>query len=275
MRMIMGSAVVGIAALALACADAPRREADRARGPRLGDTAAHLAIARQFTRDDGRGARQCTGIRGYLDDPAPGGRRVHAAPDAGSPVLGRIAEPLPEANGGWAVGFAINSSRDGWLQIEGAGDDSQLSEGMDRPMYHGAGWIRGNGVSVTVQATQAFSEPRHSGPIVLRVIAPEVLDGTPAALRQVVACDGAWILGRWEIREPARVRYSPGAVVSTSPLVVEAWATGICNIQETSCDGLSGDRPDSVHPDPTASSASNEPRARKKWGGGVGIPAEG
>src|SRR6202008_1383717 len=103
-------------------------------------------------RDDGRGARNCTGVEGWLRDPTPGGRAVYAAPTTASPVLGRIAEPLPEEHGGWPVGFTITDTRDGWLRVEGAGDDSQLTEGFARPMYSGAGWIRGTGVSVGVQA---------------------------------------------------------------------------------------------------------------------------
>ncbi len=254
MRLIIGSAVVlGVAALA--CADAPRAEADRGRG----DSAGHVAAAQPITRDDGRGARRCNDIDGFLNDPTPGGRVVYAAPDTGSRVLGRIAEPLPEANGGWAVGFAIDSTRDGWLRIDRAGDDPQLSEGVERPMYHGAGWIRGTGVYVGFQAAQGFAEPRHSSEIIMQVLDGGGLGGAPAALRAIVACDGKWVLGRWEIVDSAKVRYDAAAVVSREPLMVEAWATGICNIPETSCDGLNGDRPDSVQPAPRAAAPANAP----------------
>ena len=124
---------------------------------------------RPLARDDGRGARQCGDVVGWLDDPTPGGREVHAEPSASSRVLGRIAARLPEDKGGWRPGFDIEGTQDGWLRIEGAGDDAQLTEGIDRPMYAGSGWIRGTGVLVGIQATQAFAQPRHSSDIVLTV----------------------------------------------------------------------------------------------------------
>jgi hypothetical protein len=79
--------------------------------------------------DSGGGRRQCTDIHGYLDDPAPAGRAVHAAPSAASPVVGRIAPPWTDGGGGsWPVSFRIKATQAGWLQVEGAGDDPELIE---------------------------------------------------------------------------------------------------------------------------------------------------
>jgi hypothetical protein len=63
-------------------------------------------------------------------------------------------------------------------------------------MYHGAGWIRGAGASVTTQASQAFAEPRHSSEIVLQVVGGETLESMPTALRAIVACDGPPVINR-------------------------------------------------------------------------------
>lgn len=60
----------------------------------------------------------------------------------------------------------------------------------------------------------------------------------------LIGCDGSWAQGRWQIddaEEPVRVL--PEAVISRTPLVVQGWATGACTIQETTGDGLFGDRP--------------------------------
>ncbi len=217
------------------------------RAGRIALLAAGLALsgATPFhDRDDGRGLRRCIDIRGYLADERPGGREVHARPDPRSRVLGRILEPQPiEPDFSRAVSFDIEASRDGWLRIEGASDDPQLTEMPARPMYHGSGWIRGAGVSVTVQASQAFAAPRHSSEMVFHSNDRAYLDSQE--VDAIAACHGNWVLARWKIADSANFTYSASAVVSRQPLILQGWATGICNIQETSCDMASGDRPDS------------------------------
>jgi hypothetical protein len=203
------------------------------------------AIAAPFTaaaatqdRDDGHGRRECTDIIGYLSDSRPGGREVRAMPHSAAPVVGKILEPWTDGQASFAVSFAILASDNGWLLIEHAGDDPVLT-GESRPMYSGAGWIWGEGVSVGVQASQGFARPDHQSEIIVRT-APNELDDLSA----VMACDGNWVLGRWRESEWRTYRYEPEAVISRDPLVLQAWATGICNIQETSCDMAPGDRPE-------------------------------
>jgi hypothetical protein len=219
-----GLAALMVAALAGGCAEG---------GPRPADAGAR--------RDAGAGLRQCSDITGYLYDESPAGRAVQARPDAGSPLLGRIAPPDKDPKGAYdvAVGFDILASRDGWLLIEGAADDTELTGRPARAMYSGRGWIRSEGVQVGLQTRQAFAQPRHSSPMLVRAVEPASLDN----LFEIAACDGHWVLGRWRPSPPSSVRYERSAVVSADPLTLEAWATGICNIQETSCDGVSGDRP--------------------------------
>jgi hypothetical protein len=192
-------------------------------------------------RDPGRGERRCADITGYLQDEAPAGRAVHARPDSGSPILGRVAPPDKDPKGAYdvAVGFAILASRDGWLLIEGAADDPVLTERPPRAMYPGRGWIRSQRVAVGLQTRQAFARPRHSSAMIVRAVEPGSLDNP----LEIAACDGHWVLARWRPSPPSTVRYERAAVISADPLTLEAWATGICNIQETSCDGVSGDRP--------------------------------
>ena len=194
--------------------------------------------ARTAGRDHGGGLRRCAGIVAYLDDPDPAGRAVHARPDPRSPVLGRIAPPTRnEADRrDVAVGFDLLASRDGWLLVDGAADDTGLTGAAPRAMYGGRGWIRAAGVRVGLQTEQAFAAPRHSSALLI-----EGSDlGSPL---EIAACDGNWVLGRWRVGEASRLHFEPSAAIADNPLTLEAWATGICNIQETSCDGVSGNRP--------------------------------
>jgi hypothetical protein len=195
----------------------------------------------QEARDAGRGLRQCSDITGYLYDDSPAARAVHARPDPTSPVLGRVAAPDKDPNGVYdvAVGFDILASSNGWLLIEGAADDTALTERPPRAMYSGRGWIRSERVGVGLQTSQAFAQPRHSSAMLVRAIEPNSLPD----LVEIAACDGHWVLARWRPSTPPTIRYERAAVISAHPLTLEAWATGICNIQETSCDGVSGDRP--------------------------------
>jgi hypothetical protein len=242
MRIIEATALLAIG-LVLACAKTPDAERATARTATASPPEAQQVPARVIARGTG----QCGDIIGYLYDPAPRGRSVYAAPDTQSAVLGRILPPTVDEMGGIAASFAIREARDGWLRVENAGDDSVLTERPPRPMYSGRGWIRGNGVLVGVQASQAFAEPRFASQMVLRT-GRETLEGV-GEMTDVVACEGDWVRARWRLRDPRSVSHEASAVVSRDPLVVEAWATGICNIQETSCDQPPGDRPDSVVPD--------------------------
>lgn len=187
-----------------------------------------------------RGLRRCADIRGYLQDESPAGRAVHRGPDFASPILGRIAPPDRDEWDGHdvAAGFDILTGHRGWLLVEGARDDPALTGKPPRPVYSGRGWIRGEGVRVGLQTSQAFARPSHDSDLVVE--APgHGLDH----MAGIVACDGRWVLARWRLGPPPVLRYSRSAIVAGEPRLVEGWATGICNNQETSCDGVSGDRP--------------------------------
>jgi hypothetical protein len=184
--------------------------------------------------------KPCFEITAYLED-AVKQREVHAEPDAGSRMLGRILGVAPGDEGRPAT-FEVLDSRDGWLLIDGATDDPQINGGIDRPMYHGKGWIRGEGVGVSAQADQGFVRPDFASEIVSE---GGWFDGDMRPVA-ILGCDGSWVHARWTRGPeppPHPVRYSPAAIVSRDPLVIDAWVTGVCPAMETTCDGLSGNRP--------------------------------
>lgn len=168
---------------------------------------------------------------------------VHERPDAASPVLGRVLGFYEGDDAGRAPEVRILDAQDGWLRIIDAHDDEGLLDGARaREMYSGAGWVRGEGVYVTLQTSKAFSAPSHDAPVVL-----EAPDGgwLEEAAEQVAitGCDDGWVLVRWNVSADGPERYEDYAVVSRDPVVVEGWSTGVCAIQETTCDGVDGDVP--------------------------------
>lgn len=71
-----------------------------------------------------------------------------------------------------------------------------------------------------------------------------------SAKTRVVGCSGRWVLVEIELDPKAEApRYRSEAVVSQQPLRLRAWVAGVCNIQETTCDGVNGDFAESSHLD--------------------------
>ena len=194
------------------------------------------------TKDEGAGMRRCGDVRGYLNHLGDGGGVIHARGDGTSPVLGRLPAPVSADGREWAMSFDIKASQGGWLLIEGASDDPALTGGIDRTMYRGQGWIRGAGVSAGVQSARGFAAPSTSAAVTLQTGDGGNLDAQ-GEIVGIVACEGDWVLARWKVHQPSAVRLSGASVISQTPLIVQAWSTGICNIQETSCDMDSGDPP--------------------------------
>lgn len=193
------------------------------------------------------GHTKCKDVGGYLYDPDPAGRIVRDAPSPSGRELGRILPPEKESEYGLAATFWVLGSKDGWLEIENAGYDEHLY-GKDPPkMYSGRGWIAGGGVHITLQSELGFAEPSHSSPVLIDMTPEGSFDGTP--IKRIVACQGRWVLADWLVGPdkswPGRPMptYRKEAVVSERPLVLRAWVAGVCNIQETTCDGTSGNNP--------------------------------
>lgn len=190
-----------------------------------------------------RDGTACTDITGFLDDPDPSGRNVRDAPSLAAAVLGIIPA---QGKLDFPAAFDIIESRGGWLKIRNAGFDTALVGDKVPPSYRGEGWISGKGVRVTVQAQLGFAAPSHD--------APWLVDGRPnnfldsVKQRAIMGCTGKWVLVDWVFDpKPAYganpLKHRAQAVVARTPTILRAWSTGICNIQETTCDGVNGDRP--------------------------------
>jgi hypothetical protein len=193
------------------------------------------------------GHTSCHGISGFLTDKDPAGRIVRAGPARDAAELGRIPPPQYSEDAGedWPYEFSIVGSQDGWLEIEGAGLDEQIAGKAERTAYTGRGWIAGGGVLVAVQSGTGFAAPSHDSAVLVSAH-PNDRALEEFGPKRVIGCSGRWVLADWDgaVRydgETWRLTYRPEAVVRRNPVVLRAWSAGVCNILETTCDGMNGD----------------------------------
>ena len=207
--------------------------------------ASSIDLGRPASPATSTGHTRCHGISGFLTDADPAGRIIRAGPSRDAVEIGRIPAPRysEEFDEDQPFEFRIVGSENGWLEIE---DIEIFDDGPRQPRLNiaGRGWIAGGGVLVIVQSYTGFAEPSHEAPV--------LIDGHPESPvevfgpRRVVACSGRWILADWEtVRRDGpsvwNLAYRPEAVVRRDPVIVRAWVAGICNVFETTCDGINGD----------------------------------
>jgi hypothetical protein len=168
-------------------------------------------------------------------DRDPAGLNVRAGPGVSHRVVGTIP-PALEAEGGLSslAGPLVNvlASQDGWFQIEGAREDPELTGRPARPIYHGRGWVSGRMLAVNLQSTRGFERPDAESREVANLVDLQNA-GIDVVGRRLTGCLGEWAYIVHDLREHA----TPGAPTVSQP----AWYRGICDIFETTCDGLTAD----------------------------------
>jgi hypothetical protein len=195
-------------------------------------------------------ANRCQNIRGQLIDEDPVGRNVRDSPNVNGRRLGAIPPPFTGSEGvTFPAAFDIIDSRNGWLLIENARFDPDLVGPNAPATYAGRGWISGRGVLVVVQASVGFGSPSHSAPIIIDGRTTGGISGginlEGLTYRGVHGCSDQWVQLDWQMPSDARgvsaIGYQRSAVVPGNPPVLRAWFSGVCNVQETTCDGINGD----------------------------------
>jgi hypothetical protein len=207
-----------------------------------------LAVSRNATAAVAPAGRTtCRNIIGWMIDPASEGRNVRDEPSVNASRLGVIPPPLqPDQNPNemlLPVEFTILGSENGWLHIRGAHYDESLAGGPVPAVFSGEGWVSGRGIRVGLQTRAAFSAPSHGSAVLIGGGDNDYLDGWTQ--RGIAGCQGQWVLVDWERPTPAFegqtiASWAEAAVVNRNPFTLRAWAAGVCNIIETTCDGVDG-----------------------------------
>jgi hypothetical protein len=146
-----------------------------------------------------------------FDNPAPA---IHAAPSADSAQVG-IAPHGTEADDGFAFGadVTVTAMQDGWARV------TNVVSWNDQPTAPD-GWIDGAGIMFTAQTDVMFAAPDPASEVVWD------MTGTPY-IDVLLDCDGEW----------AKVSFADDDEVTHT-----GWVRGICSTQETTCDGIFGDK---------------------------------
>ena len=157
--------------------------------------------------DNGRGIRECSGLRAYVDLSEPGGRALREGPGDEFPLLGRLTGGAVR-DGRRRVPVEVTMTYNGWLRVRGAAVDAVLAE-LHAPAREQAddnAWIVGWDVTADVNGSRGFAFPRGSSRVAFWSS-----DGRPltahARLVDIVACDSSWVFGRWEVGAIDRLRY--------------------------------------------------------------------
>lgn len=197
------------------------------------------------------GRTQCNNITGFLTDADPAGRIIRAGPSRTAREIGRIPPPVATPDyAAWPYQFEIIGSQNGWLEITDIQFDTTRGATPPPRVFPARGWIAAGAVRLgAVQSRLAFARPTHSAPVLIDT-RPNDLSFDELGMRRIIACSDNWVLADWNATTSAdgpnpqrSVTYRREAVVARSPVVLRGWTTGICNIIETTCDGVDGDRP--------------------------------
>ena len=156
--------------------------------------------------DEGRGIRECQGLRAFFDLNEAEGRALHSGPGDQFPLLGRIeggtSAPSPRR-----VWVDVTMTYDGWLRVRGREVDAVLTSlpEAEREVIENSAWMLGRDVSAEVFGSRGFTFPDHASRHALWSIDGRSLSDY-GSLRDIVACDQYWVFGRWRLDGPQGLR---------------------------------------------------------------------
>ncbi len=200
------------------------RNAAGSEGPTGNDAVATLEPDRSRIERDAALAAGEVGkcdFEAWSSDKDPAGLNARAGPSPTAAVIGTVPAPVNDGERDWASGFTVAEARNGWFRIHRVQIYVPNSKGAAWRTIPVAGWIHGRYLGFALQTELAFAAPN----LAARVVASEADDGgryTDIGFKDATDCKGKWVkLSVWD-KDP---RPRPG------------WVSGICPVQETTCDG--------------------------------------
>lgn len=219
-----GTIILSALLLTLGCKPATEVVTAPSPGP-ASDTAAPAADAGPGRREPPEvfpipAGTACDIRGGWSEDKDPAGLNVRAEPSATARIVGKLPPPKydPDFEREMKADFDILEIRDGWVRI-GVKEEKYLDPTRPRPL---AGWISGRYVGFALQTDLAFAAPDPRSAVVASTWHQKGGEIRPFTYRNPSECRGKWVkllVADHDRRER------------------EGWARGVCNGQETTCDG--------------------------------------
>jgi len=196
-------------------------------------------------------------IEGWSIDTDPKGTNVRAAPSVKARVVGKLpAYAVRHDTYSFGIEFQIIGSHNGWLKITGAKDDPNRSGKPLRRTYAGTGWIAGNLVRFGVQSGLGYAKPDAASARLLDLgfghkdhlgkisFDRDWLISDRGEIERVVACQEKWALLDYRLIQQRDAKNNFVPLPAAERKRGRAWFRGICNSQDTTCDGVDPDLPD-------------------------------
>ena len=180
----------------------------------------------------------------FVNETDPAGLNVRQSPSASAKILGKLPANYKDPDSPMIVRVELNvlASQNGWFLIDGATDNTMLTEKPARPMYAGKGWVSGKRLAIKTQASKARLAPNAAAETAFLV--GNVLDGDSLSKpAQLIACTSKWAQVEYSLSDVAKgdlpeIQINPAAKHGASHGRIRGWVNRICATQETSCDGL-------------------------------------
>jgi hypothetical protein len=182
------------------------------------------AAAAAMTPDaDEHGAYGVCEFGAWSADPDPAGLHVRAAPSLNARIVDTLPPPVHDAENDmdYASNFSVVASRNGWFRIE----DIQGSRDGQRDMHHPSGWIDGRYLGFDLQTDKVFAAPTRNSAVVATSWWDSKNGVVSIDYRNPTECKGRWIKLTVKRRDGSEA---------------EAWSSGVCGNQDTTCDGNVG-----------------------------------
>jgi hypothetical protein len=180
----------------------------------------------------------------FVNENDRAGLNVRQSPNAASKVVGKLPAnyKVPDSPMVVRVEVEVLASLNGWFLIQGAADNTTLTEKPARPMYSGQGWVSGKKLAIKTQASKARLAPE--GAAATAFFVGDILDGDSLSKPgYLVACKGKWALIEYSLSgvpkdDLSEIKINPAAKLGAPKGHVRGWVNRICATQETSCSGL-------------------------------------
>jgi hypothetical protein len=203
-----------------------------------------LSITKNNAAPSSPATQSACSFGAFVNETDRAGLNVRQTPSAAGKLLGKLPSRYDRA-GNYAparVEVEVLASLNGWFLIQGAADNTALTEKPARPMYSGQGWVSGKKLAIKTQASKARLAPE--GAAATAFFVGDILDGDSLSKPgYLVACKGKWALIEYSLSgvpkdDLSEIKINPAAKQGAPKGHVHGWVNRICATQETSCSGL-------------------------------------